>query len=319
MVYTMNKYFEFPTWLRPEVIPGLPIRWYGVMYLVAFAVTYLLLRYQTGRKGLKEREDVLTIFFWMIVGLLLGARLFAVLFYSPGAGYLTKPWLIFWPFQNGVFVGIQGMSYHGGLLGVVVAGVIFLIRHRYNVLEWGDMISAAAPLGYTFGRLGNFINGELYGRVTAARVGVLFPRATPVITSESWVKRIADEVGIRYDPNAQVVNLPRHASQLYEAFFEGVFLWAILWFVIRPLKMAHGVLLGCYLIGYGVVRFFIEYVRQPDASLGFVIRLSRLDNPVELFVTPWNFTMGQVFCFFMIMVGVTLCIVSARRARTLQT
>ncbi len=312
----MTKYLEFPTWLRPEIIPGLPFRWYGLMYLVAFAITYLLFRHQVKGKGIERRpDDVLTFFFWTIMGVLIGGRLFAVFFYSPGSVYLTKPWLIFWPFQNGIFVGIQGMSYHGGFLGVLLAAIIFLKVRQYSILEWCDILAAAVPLGYTFGRLGNFINGELYGRVTTARIGMLFPRATPISTSESWAIRVANEVGVEYDASAQFINLPRHPSQLYEAFFEGLFLWLILWFVIRPLNLARGALFACYLIGYGLVRFIIEYVRQPDVALGFVIRLSRLDNPIELYVTPWNFTLGQIFCALMIVGGIIMWIVFSKRAK----
>lgn len=313
----MAKYLEFPSWLKPEIIPGFPLRWYGLMYLVAFAITYLLFRYQVRSRNIEKRpDDILTLFFWAIMGVLIGGRLFAVFFYSPGSGYLAKPWLIFWPFQNGTFVGIQGMSYHGGLLGVALACIIFLKVRRYPVLVWCDMLAAAVPLGYTFGRLGNFINGELYGKVTAARYGMLFPRATPVALSENWAKRIADEVGVEYDAVAQFVNLPRHASQLYEAFFEGIFLWAILWFVIRPLKLAQGTVLAAYLFGYGLVRFFIEYVRQPDASIGYIIRLSRLDNPIELYVTPWNFTLGQLFCALMMVSGIIMWIIFTKRAQS---
>ena len=146
---------------------------------------------------------------------------------------------------------------------------------------------------------------------------MLFPHATPISTSESWAVRVANEVGIEYDAATQFINLPRHPSQLYEAFFEGIFLWLMLWFVIRPLKLARGVVIACYTIGYGLVRFVIEYTRQPDVALGYVIRLSRLDNPIELFVTPWNFTMGQIFCALMIIGGIIMWIIFSKRAKTL--
>lgn len=277
------------------------------MYLVAFAITFLLVTQQAKKRRLDTTPDtIVNLFFWAILGLLIGGRLFAVLFYSPGGLYLRKPWLIFWPFQNGAFVGIQGMSYHGGLLGCVVGGLMYMKKAKLAMLEWSDLVIGAAPLGYTFGRLGNFINAELYGRATASRLGMLFPNANKLPTSESWVREIAGKVGIPIAEGTSVVNLPRHPSQLYEAFFEGVFLWAILWFVLYRFRPFKGAVLASYLIGYGLVRFFIEYVRQPDEGIGFVLRLSSKNNPIELFLTPFNFSMGQIFCLLMIAAGVIL-------------
>ena len=305
----------YPTWIRPEVIQGLPFRWYGIMYLVAFVCTYILVRYQLKEHKIHNGNELATsLFFWSIVGLLVGGRLFAVLFYSPGGFYLRNPWLIFWPFRNGAFVGIQGMSYHGGLLGVIGAAYLYLRAKKLDTLKWLDMLSAAVPLGYTFGRLGNFINGELYGRVSTAGYAVLFPHANTLPTSESWVRSAADKVGISYLEN-DFINLPRHASQLYEAFFEGIFLWLVLWFGIRKWRPFKGAIGAAYIFGYGLVRFFIEYARQPDGGLGYVLRLSRQPNPIELFVTPFNFTLGQIFCFLMMVGGVVCWFVFAKRAR----
>jgi len=310
----MNKFFLYPEWLSPVIIPGLPFRWYGVMYLVAFAITYMLVLRQARQEKLAEGPDeILNMFFWSILGLLIGGRLFAVLFYSPGGAYLRRPWLIFWPFQNGAFVGIQGMSYHGGLVGVIVGAIAYMMKRKLSVLEWCDRMCAAVPLGYTFGRLGNFINAELYGRATARRIGMLFPNATKFPTSERWVRELASEVGIPIAEGENLVNLPRHPSQLYEAFFEGVFLWAILWFVIRKWNPFKGLVFASYLIGYGVVRFFIEYLRQPDEGIGFVVQLSQLNNPIGLFLTPLNFSLGQVFCFLMVVTGIAMIVVFHNR------
>lgn len=298
-------FIHFPEWLKPEVIPGLPIRWYGLMYLVAFLVTYLLASRQVKKGAFEaENEDVVNYFFWAIIGLLIGARIFATLIYDATGRYLSRPWLILWPFDGrGNFVGLQGMSYHGGLVGVIVATVIYCRVKRWRFFHWADIIVAGIPLGYTFGRLGNFINGELYGRVTTVAWGMVFPHAPGFPANEEWVRETARKAGMDIDPAQRLVNLPRHPSQLYEAFFEGIFLWVILWFVFRKRKPFHGFMLGAYIIGYGLVRFVIEYFREPDAGLDFPIQLGPGNNPNYLLLSAFNFTTGQILCFLMILFG----------------
>ncbi len=303
----MPAYLYYPEWISPVVIPGLPIRWYGLMYLVGFTIAYLLFRYQLRERKIEvDHDTVLNLFFWGIIGLLLGARIFAALVYDPSGRYLTAPWLIFWPFDaDGQFTGLQGMSYHGGLLGAVIAAVIYLKRHKLNVLEWGDMIIAGVPLGFMFGRIGNFINGELYGRVTTAAIGMMFPHARRLDTRNPWVAEIADAHGIEYT-TGELINLPRHPSQLYQAFLEGFTLWVVLWFFVRKRKPFHGFVLGSYLIGYGVLRFIAEYFREPDEGLEFPIQLSSRPNPPELFVSPLNITTGQILSGLMVIAGAGL-------------
>ena len=301
----MLSYIQFPTWLTPEIISGLPFRWYGLMYLLAFACTYVLFKYRVRADSLDiDTDEILNLFFWAIIGVLIGGRLLAVTVYDTTGRYLQSPWLIFWPFENGRFTGIQGMSYHGALVGSIAACVIYLRVRKHRILEWTDLMAVCTPLGYTLGRLGNFINGELYGRATAAPLGVLFPNANSIPASEPWARNIAGQVGIEVTDSSQLLNLPRHPSQLYEAFFEGIFLWVLLWFVIRRLNLFRGALTASYLIGYGVFRFFIEYFRQPDIGLGYVIRFSTRSNPSELYVSPFNFSTGQVLCALMIIAGV---------------
>lgn len=308
----MIGYIPFPSWLKPEIIPGLPIRWYGLMYLVAFAVAYLLVRVQVRQKGLAvPKDDVLNLFFWGIVGLLVGSRLAAVTIYDPGGYYLTHPLQIILPFRmeggRVQLTGIAGMSYHGGLAGTILACVIYLRVKRLPVLDWGDMIVTGSALGYTFGRLGNFINGELFGRITDWPWGMVFPQAGTFPTREAWVRDFAERVGITVTGLAQV-NLPRHPSQLYEAFFEGVVLWAILWFGFRRRKAFPGQLMAVYIMGYGFFRFLIEYVREPDIDLGFPIQFVPLDNP-HLQFSPFNFTTGQILNTVMIAAGVVCYLV----------
>ncbi|HUX49845.1 MAG TPA: prolipoprotein diacylglyceryl transferase [Spirochaetia bacterium] len=311
----MLLYLKYPTWISPEIIPGLPFRWYGLMYLIAFAVTYLLFMYQVKRRKLQLNPDhVTSFFFWAIIGVLVGGRLFSGIFYDPTGLYLHKPWLIFWPFDASMhFTGFQGMSYHGGLVGAIVATVIFARVRKIDILEWGDMLVAGVPLGYTFGRLGNFINGELWGRITTAPWGMVFPNAQTYPANLPWVAKIAHETGIPVAFSNQLLNLPRQPSQLYEAFFEGIVLWAVLWFIFRRKKPYPGFMVGAYVVGYGVIRFIIEYFRQPDQGIGYVIRMSPKNVPPELLQTPFDFTMGQTLSFFMIIGGVIALILFKKR------
>jgi len=299
---------NFPTWLQPEIIPGLPFRWYGLMYVVAFGITWLLFRHEAKRQKKPWTEDMSANFFlWAIVGILIGGRLGGTLIYEPTNYYWTHPWMILWPFdESGTFVGYQGMSFHGGLVGMIGATLIWCKIKKENWLEWADLIAISAPLGYTFGRIGNFINGELWGKVTTAPWGIVFPSAPSFAANQPWVQEYAAKVGIPITATTQMVNLPRHPSQLYEALFEGLILWLLLWFVLRKRKTFPGFSVAAYIIGYGTIRFFLEYFREPDAGLGYIIKLGDPDAPTYLFTTPFNFSMGQILCFSMMVGGAIL-------------
>jgi len=300
----------FPSWLKPEIIPGLPVRWYGLMYIFAFGVAFLLYRRQVKERHFPMSEDDLSgLFTWGIIGLLVGARLFAALIYHGDNTYWLKPWLIFWPFQDGKFTGLQGMSYHGGAFGGLLAVVIFARVKKFSFRELGDMFAASIPLGYTFGRLGNFINGELYGRATTSPIGMIFPHAQPLPASESWVREIAEQTGVAI--TGAFVNLPRHPSQIYEMIFEGVVLWAIVWF-FRSRKPFKGFIVGLYFFGYGFFRFFIEYFREPDSNLGYPIEFVKNGLPTAYTHPPLSFSTGQIFCFFMMLFGVIWVIIVSR-------
>jgi phosphatidylglycerol:prolipoprotein diacylglycerol transferase len=258
---------HLPQHIDPVIfqIGSFKLQYYGLMYIVAFGFTYGLVIHRLGREKrfTVTRQQVGDLTTFAILGLMIGARLGYVLFYNLSY-YAKHPLEIVLPFNfsNGVsFTGISGMSYHGGLIGVLVAAWIYVRRQDIGLRDMLDLYLPAIPLGYTFGRLGNFINGELYGRVTTAPIGMLFPLA----------------------PDKSL----RHPSQLYEAFFEGVFLFAVMW-GIRKIKAPRGAMLAFYLIGYGLVRFCIEFFREPDAHLGFVLL---------------NFSMGQLLCFGMIASG----------------
>ena len=231
---------------------------------------YLLSLYRLKKEPFNYSKDMLeNLFVWLILGLMVGARLGYVLFYNLDyySSHLSEIILPF-TFENGFhFTGLAGMSYHGGLIGVILSGALFCWKYRIDFWELGDFLAPSIPLGYTFGRIGNFINGELYGRATDAAWGMYFPQ--------------------------DMSGLLRHPSQLYEAFFEGIFLFILLW-GIRGIRPFSGVFVSLYLIGYGTVRFFIEFVREPDSQIGLL---------------SGYVTMGQTLCLFMILAGVILFIV----------
>jgi len=301
---------SFPAWLKPEIIPGLPVRWYGLMYIFAFVTAFIINRIQIKERRFPMTDDDLSgLFCWVILGLILGARIFSTLIYDTSDIYRRQPWLIFWPFQNGQFTGLQGMSYHGGAFGGLLAGIIYTKVKRFEFREVTDMLTTGIALGYTFGRLGNFINQELYGRATSAPWGMIFPNATALPAGEAWVQEIAGKAGIEI--TGALVNLPRHPSQLYEALFEGIALWAIMW-VLRNRKPFKGFLMGIYFLGYGFFRFIIEYFREPDAHLGYRIEFVRTSLPTAYAHPLFSFSTGQVLCFWMMVFGVVWLIITSR-------
>jgi phosphatidylglycerol:prolipoprotein diacylglycerol transferase len=306
---------DFPGWLKPEIIPGLPLRWYGLMYIVAFGVAYFLYKRQVRERRFPMTEDELSgLFFWGILALVLGARVFSTLVYEPGDLYRKAPWLIFWPFRDGKFTGFQGMSYHGGVIGGILAIIIYSAKKKFDYREIGDMFAASIPLGYTVGRLGNFINGELFGRITAGPLGMVFPHGGiyPHEASYTLIREGAGRLGLAAVPGPNgVLNFPRHPSQLYEALFEGVILWAIIWF-LRNRKPFKGFLITLYLSGYGLFRFILEYFREPDADLGYPIQLVKAPLPPALSHPLLCFSTGQILSFGMILLGLAWAIIASR-------
>jgi phosphatidylglycerol:prolipoprotein diacylglycerol transferase len=244
----------------------LAIRWYGLMYLLGFGAAYMLIRHLARLRNLALTKDgVSDLLFYGVLGVVLGGRLGYVLFYNPSQ-YLSRPLEIFAVWQG-------GMSFHGGLLGVVVASVIFCWRRKLPILLTGDILATSATIGLGLGRIGNFINGELWGRVTEQPWGIIFPGGG---------------------------QLPRHPSQLYEAVLEGLVLFILLYLLHRR-KVTEGVPFFCFFIGYGLFRFLIEFVRQPDAHLGFL----------------WGgATMGQLLSLPMFLFGLAGCFYLYRRKGT---
>lgn len=211
------------------------IHWYGLMYLLGFAAVWLLGRHRIrqGRSTLSLR-DLEDIIFYGVLGVIVGGRLGYAFMYKPGH-YLSNPLEILHIWEG-------GMSFHGGLVGVIVVLLWFAKKRGYHLLDIGDFIAPMIPLGLAAGRWGNFMNGELWGRTTNLPWGMVFPHAGPV---------------------------PRHPSQLYEMLLEGFLLFALLWwFSAKPRR--RGGVSALFLIGYGTARFLVEFTRQPDDFLGLL-------------------------------------------------
>jgi phosphatidylglycerol:prolipoprotein diacylglycerol transferase len=213
----------------------LAIRWYGLMYLLGFAAAFFLISRLAPRRQLPlDKDAVSDLLFYIVLGVILGGRCGYVLFYN-FAYFLNHPLQIFAVWQG-------GMSFHGGLTGVVVATLIYCRRHAIAILPLADILAIAATIGLGLGRIGNFINGELWGRVTTLPWGVVFPVAGPQA---------------------------RHPSQLYEALIEGPIIFFLLYWLFSR-KVRNGSIFFSFLIFYGVGRFVIEFFREPDQQLGFL-------------------------------------------------
>lgn len=245
----------------------LSVRWYGIAYVVGFICAALIL-YRVARRW-KVRVDVdalLTVMVCVIVGVIVGARLGYVLFYGDGY-YLSHPLEIL-AFNKG------GMSFHGGLIGALLSGIVAARITKIPYLTLADLGCIAAPVGLFFGRCANFVNGELWGAPTDAAWGVVFGGAAGM--------------------------MPRHPSQLYEALLEGVVIFIVLYALSRrEPPRPRGTFLGLFLMMYGTFRFLVEFVREPDVQLGYLWG-------------GW-LTMGQLLSLPLIIVGVAVFVYALRR------
>ncbi len=251
---------SFPN-INPDLIHigPLKIRWYGVMYGLGFIASYFLMSRQKRARQLGLQGPVLqNLIFSLALGLIIGARLGYVLFYQymNFSEYLRNPLEIIAVWQG-------GMSFHGGLIGTLLAGILYCRRHHLPLLDVGDVVIVTAPIGLALGRIGNFINGELYGRPSTLPWAMVFPMGGP---------------------------LPRHPSQLYEAALEGILLFVVLW-RLKDRGYRSGAMVALFLGGYGVLRFLVEFCREPDSQIGLF----------------WGFlSMGQILCLAMILVACVL-------------
>ncbi|MGD0842984.1 MAG: prolipoprotein diacylglyceryl transferase [Geobacteraceae bacterium] len=228
-------------------------RWYGLMYIIGFIAAYFLILAGVKRRGIGwTQDDVADFVVTVAMGIILGGRSGYVLFYDLPI-YLAHPLKVFAVWEG-------GMSFHGGLTGGILACVYFVRKRKTPFFQITDIVAPAIPIGLGLGRIGNFINGELYGRVTGVPWGMVFPAGG---------------------------DLPRHPSQLYEAFLEGPVMFLILWILGRK-ERPTGVISWSFIALYGLFRFSVEFFREPDRQLGFIVE---------------NFSMGQLLSFPMLLLG----------------
>ena len=233
------------------------IRWYGIAYVLGFLLGIYLIKQinQSYQKRLKNKQ-IDDFFIWSVIGVILGGRIGYVLFYQT-ATILTDP-------INILFIWKGGMSFHGGLIGIIISIFLFSKKYSIDFFQLSDLVSSVAPVGLFFGRLANFINVELYGRVTDFPLAMIYP---------------------------SIDQAPRHPSQLYEAFFEGVVLFIILRHCNKKNYSQNnfGFITSLFLILYGIIRFLIEFLREPDAHIGLIFN---------------SITLGQLLSVPLVIIGV---------------
>lgn len=238
-------------------IGKIKIYWYGIIYLIGFTLAWLLAKIRAKKYYPNwHSETINDLIFYCALGGIIGGRLGYVLFYN-ATMVLHDPLFIFKTW-------LGGMSFHGGIIGVIISIFFFAKKIRLPFLAILDFVAPLAPLGIALGRIGNFINAELWGRVTDVPWGMVFPNGGP---------------------------LPRHPSQLYESFAEGILLFIIIWFYTAKPR-ARGTSSGLFLLTYGIIRFICEFFREPDLHLGFV-------------AFNW-LTMGQLLSLPVIAAGISL-------------
>ena len=250
---------------------GLPIRWYALAYIAGFVIGFFIVKYFTKNKNStihfskKQMDDIVT---YIVLGVIIGGRLGYVLFYNLPF-FIAHPLEIFMLWHG-------GMSFHGGLIGVIIATLLFVHNNKFddksfarNSLRVLDILAVVAPVGLFFGRIANFINMEVMGRITNSPIGVIFNGVTEYM-------------------------YPRHASPLYEATLEGLVLFIIMWVLYTKTKLKNrpGAIGGLFCIFYAIFRVFCEQFRQPDAQIGFL--------------TSWGLTMGQMLSGIMFVVGIAV-------------
>lgn len=289
--------------LSPSIIEfsnGMELRWYGLAYVSGFVAAYQLLCWFSRRGYFEVGEEKISDFIFAVAlfGVLLGGRLGYAIFYN---------WQETAANPLGVFrVWEGGMASHGGILGIIAVTAWYAWRHRISWLGLGDALVVAAPIGIFFGRLANFVNGELYGRATKVPWAIQFP--TEILENQPVADRAVSAVITRFDPTLidpgaivevsrqseplrevlATVLTPRHPSQIYGALLEGLLLFIVLWIVRTRWKPYEGVTTGLFFIGYAVVRIFDEFFREPDVGISFTLGLTR----------------GQFLSLFLILIGI---------------
>lgn len=253
--------------IKPDIfsIGPIHVRWYGVMYVLGFIASYFLIQAQKRARQIGLVGTVAQdLIFYLALGVIIGGRLGYILFYEYNdfGAYIKNPLEIIATWHG-------GMSFHGGLIGCVIAGWFFARRRKMPFAALADCTIVTAPIGLGLGRLGNFINAELLGRPSDLPWAMIFPDGGPI---------------------------PRHPTQLYEVLVEGVLLFIILW-TLRKRQFKDGMMVVFFLLFYGVFRFIIEFFKEPDPQLGFLLKY---------------FTMGQLLCIAMIAAAALLAVLVHR-------
>ena len=239
----------------------LEIRWYSMAYIVAFLLGLYLIKYINTKKKYQVKNKILDDFFiWSILGVILGGRIGYVMFYQ-FENFVQNPIYL-------IYIWKGGMSFHGGLIGMVFSIFLFTKKNNLDFFLLSDFVSTVAPIGLFFGRIANFINVELIGKVTEFPFAIIYPT---------------------------IDNLPRHPSQLYEAFLEGIIIFIILLVVLlrKNFNRKSGYISGLFLLLYGIFRFTIEFIREPDYHIGLIFNL---------------LSMGQLLCIPLIFFGIIILI-----------
>ena len=270
------------------------VQWYGLSYIAGILLAWLFMVKLVQNKdlwfscksiiGRSEVDDLIT---YMIFGIIVGGRLGYCLFYTPGY-YFDNPIKI-------IFIWEGGMSFHGGFLGVLISWILFGVRKKISLLSLGDLIAFASPPGLFFGRIANFINGELWGKPTTPTFGIQFTKGNG-----------------QFCPSPNEIPCFRHPSELYEAFFEGVVLMTIFYYLVLVSKALKkpGLIFGSFLLGYGVIRFSIEFLREPDAF--FITNENPYGYVVEFF-PGIGMSMGQLLTVPMFVFGLLMIILVSKR------
>ncbi|MBI4977462.1 MAG: prolipoprotein diacylglyceryl transferase [Spirochaetes bacterium] len=293
---------KYPEFLSPHVFPPAwpvlgNIRWYGVMYLAGIVVGYFLMKYFIKKGSLKipleEKGGLYDFLFYVVIGIIAGARLGFFIFYHPAA-FITAPWEIIGLHFDPFYFGFDGMSYHGGMIGLIIAVALFAKRFGYRFYDIADCAAIAVPFGLFFGRMGNFINAELYGRETSGVFGMRFPIYE---RGYAWWASLA--------PADRPYTNPRFPSQLYEAALEGLLLFLIL-FIAYKLKVKRGITFWLYITCYGLFRFLVEFVREPNEwAIGFQNGMHFIQGQATLQqFTGFMFTAGMAYSLPMAIIGI---------------
>ena len=246
------------------------IRWYGVMYLISSLVIWYVLSKKNKQIKIFKEDQLENLMFYGLLGVVVGGRLGYIFFYN-FAVFIDDPLILF-------KIWLGGMSFHGGLIGVIVSIYFFANSNKIAPFKIYDEIALLVPISLGLGRIGNFINGELWGKITSNKL-----------------------LGVYAPDNFGVWQL-RHPSQLYEAFFEGLVLFIILWLIAKS-KPPQKALAGFFLLFYGIFRFFVEFVRLPDAHIGYLY-------------SDW-FTLGQLLTLPMMILGLFLILIAYKKNATI--